>query len=195
MKKIEIMCEVSARHVHLSQKHLEELFGKDAELGVVKTLSQRTDFISDKRVDLVTEKTTLKNVAVLGPVRSNTQVEISRTDSFAIGLKNVPLRLSGDLIDTPGITLQSGDKQIKIDNGVIIARRHAHLSEEFAKEHNIADKQLIAVEIDGDRGGILNNLIARVSTKFVPAIHIDTDEANALGFSGGNVKILIENLN
>jgi len=192
---MKILCEVSARHVHLSREHLEQLFGKDAKLNILKEVTQPGQFLSDKRVDLVTPKTTFKNVAILGPVRSKTQVEISRTDSFALGLKDVPLRQSGDLDNTPGITLRSGETEIIIEKGVIIARRHAHLDIETSKKYNITDKQIVSIKFDGERGGTLTNVLARVSGNCSNAIHIDTDEANALGFFSGTAKLLIKKTN
>jgi len=189
---MKILCEVSARHVHLSQEHLETLFGKEATLEEVKALSQPGQYLADKRVDLVTEKTTMKNVAVLGPTRAQTQIEISRTDSFALGIKGVPVRQSGDLAGTPGVILQNGDKQVKLDSGIIVGQRHIHVDTEFAKENNLADNQIVSIEIEGDRGGILKNAVVRVNPNFAPAIHIDTDEANALGFAGcGEAKIIV----
>jgi len=187
--KVEILCEVSARHVHLSAEHLEILFGKGAQLTEVKPLSQPGQYLAEQRVDLVTDKTTFKNVAVLGPTRAKTQVELSRTDCFALGLKTVPVRQSGDLAGTPGVKLRNGDKEVAIEEGVIVGMRHVHLDDKFAATHDIKDNQIVSIKIQGERGGTLKNAVARVHPSFAPAIHIDTDEANAMGFTTGTAII------
>jgi len=178
------MCEVSVRHVHLSEGHVRELFGR-TELTKARDLSQPGQFLAIERVDLVTEKSIIRNVGIIGPSRGHTQVELSKTDCFALGLKNVPVRMSGDLGDAGDIILRTGDKEVKVKGGVIVAWRHVHLDPKTATEFGLIDGQVVSLEFDTERGGILNNAVVRVHPNYAPAAHIDTDEANALGFNQG----------
>ncbi|MCL2569665.1 MAG: phosphate propanoyltransferase [Firmicutes bacterium] len=187
---MKILCEISVRHVHISKEHVEILFGKGHQLKFVRELSQPGQFLASERVELVTAKSTIKNVAVLGPERTQTQVEISRTDCFALGLKNVPVRQSGNLVDSPAIILRTEKGEVKIDSGVIVAQRHIHMDTKTAKDNGFKDGQIISVKFGGSRGGTLNNTVVRVHDNFAPAVHIDSDEGNALGFCSGEVEIL-----
>ena len=186
---MKILCEISTRHVHLCKAHVEALFGE--ELEHVRDLSQPGQFLAKQRVSLVGPKNTLENVAVLGPARPETQVELCRTDTFALGLKNIPLRESGDLLDTPGMKLRAGEREVTIDRGVIVCNRHIHLDPKTAEDFGIVDKQIVKIKFDGPRGGVLDNTVVRVSKDFAPAIHIDADEGNAIGFvCGTDVEII-----
>ncbi|MCL2587228.1 MAG: phosphate propanoyltransferase [Firmicutes bacterium] len=187
---MKIMCEVSVRHVHLSSQHLQKLFGID-ELTPVRDLSQPGQYLAAERVDLVGPKSTLKNVAIIGPTRGETQVEVSITDGFALGLKNIPVRQSGELDETPGITIRALGGEAELPRGVIIARRHIHLDTKTAGENGFTDGQIVGLEFDTERGGRLDGAIVRVSDKFAPAVHIDSDEANAMRYiSGTSVFVL-----
>lgn len=185
---MKIPCELSVRHVHISEQHAQVLFG--GELGFVRELSQPGQFLSDKRVDLVTPKATIKGVAVLAPYRKQTQVEISRSDCFTLGLKNVPVRQSGDLENTPGIILRSQLGEVTIDSGVVVAQRHIHMTPKVADEKNLVDNQIVSLRFGGKRGGTLENVVVRVDENYAPMAHIDSDEANALGFVGGECEIV-----
>jgi len=154
------------------------LFNK--ELTPVRWLSQPGQFLSRERVDLVSNKATLQNVAIIGPVREKTQVELSLTDAFTLGLGNVPLRQSGELEGTNGLTLSVGERKVDLENGVIIAQRHIHLDPKTATKMGLVDGQVTSLEFDGIRGGRLDNTIVRVGKNYAPAIHLDTDEANAM---------------
>ena len=178
---MEIICETSMRHVHLSQEHLEELFGKGAQLNVVRDLSQPGQYLSDKRVTFVGPKNSIDNVAVLGPTRKVTQVEVSRTDSFMLGLKDVPVRQSGDLDGAPMIELRNKENGNCCNAYTIIAKRHIHLDVPTAQKWNIKDNQIVKIKVEGERGGVLNEAVARVHENFSAAVHIDSDESNALG--------------
>ena len=180
---MKILCEVSVRHVHLSVKDVEALFGKGAKLEFVRGLSQPNQFVAAQKVDIVGPKRTIEGVAVLGPARSETQVEISRTDCFTLGIKEVPVRQSGLLDGTPGITLKSGDKSIMLEKGVIVMQRHVHLDPASAKKNGLKDGQLVDLVIAGDRGGVLSNTVVRISESYAPAVHIDSDEGNAMASS------------
>ena len=175
MKKI--LVETSARHIHLSEEALEALFGKGATLTKKKDLSQPGQFACDEKVELVGPKSSMK-VSVLGPVRPATQVEISLTDARTLGV-TAAVRESGDIAGTAGITLRGPAGEYVMSEGVIAAKRHIHLTPETAAEFGVADKQIVKVKLDTERALIFDDVVVRVSPKFAPAMHIDTDESNA----------------
>lgn len=181
MATIKVPIEISARHVHLSEKDLERLFGEGYELTATKALSQRGQFAARETVTLGTPKDMIINVRLVGPVRKQSQVEISRTDALKLGL-NPPLRVSGGAEDSPGITLIDPEGQrLDLNEGVIIAQRHIHASPEDAKEHKLKDGDRVSVKVGGERGLTFDNVAVRVDPTFVWSFHIDTDEANAAG--------------
>ncbi len=177
-----IPIEVSARHLHLSQEHLEILFGKGHTLTPRKELSQPGQYACVEKVDVVGPKKTLTGVTVLGPVRSSTQVEISLTDARAIGV-TVPIRESGDTKGSAGCKLVGPAGEVELTEGVIAAKRHIHMTPADAAEYGVQDKQIVAVKTldDNGRGLIFRDVVVRVSEKFALAMHIDTDEGNAAG--------------
>lgn len=175
----QFMVETSARHVHVTQEHLEILFGKGYELTVKKMLSQPGQYASAERVDVVGPKKTLTGVSILGPVRSATQVELSLTDARSIGVA-APIRESGDIAGTPGCKLVGPCGEVEITEGVIAAKRHIHMTTADAAAMNVKDKDVVSVKIDTDgRSLIFGDVVVRVSDKFALAMHIDTDESNA----------------
>ncbi len=184
-----ILVETSARHLHVTQEHLEILFGKGYELGVKKMLSQPGQFASNERVDVVGPKSTLKGVSILGPVRPETQVEISATDARAIGVV-APIRESGDVAGSAPCKLVGPAGEVEIPQGVIVAKRHMHLTPAAAEEFGLKDKQICKIKLEGERALIFDEVVVRVKDSFAPAVHIDTDEANAAAFKGGNGIIL-----
>lgn len=186
---MKILCEVSVRHVHLSEADLKSLFGKDAELTVVRKISQPGQFLSDKKVDLVGPKRTIEGVSVLGPIRKETQVEISRTDCFTLGMKDVPVRGSGDLKGTPGMVVRAGGKSVELKNGVIVIQRHVHIDPETAKKNGFTDGQIVSIKVAGERGGILANTTVRTGAGHLNAVHLDSDEGNAFG-AGNEAEII-----
>ena len=174
-----VLVEVSARHVHVSQKDLEILFGADAVLTNKKDLSQPGQFACEERVDLVGPKGTQKGVSILGPVRPATQVEISLTDARKLGIA-APIRESGDIAGSPGCTLIGPNGSVDIDCGVVVAKRHIHVTPEEAALFRVMDKQIVKVQVgQEDRGLIFDQVVVRVNPNFSAAMHIDTDEANA----------------
>ncbi len=177
---------ISNRHIHLSEQDLETLFGKGYKLTVRNDLSQTGQFAAEETVNIEGPKASLKNVRILGPTRKETQVEISRTDSFALGVKP-PVRDSGHLTDTPGITLVGPKGRIALERGVIIAQRHIHMTEEEAQKFGVKDKDLVSVRVGGERGVVFHNVLIRVRNDFVLEMHIDTDEANAAILSNGQL--------
>jgi putative phosphotransacetylase len=178
MKKIHI--GVSARHIHLSQEHIDLLFGQGYMLKEFKPLSQPGQFAADEVISVQGPKGRMDNIRILGPARGDTQLEISRTDSYALGL-NPPLRQSGDIAGTPGIIIIGPAGVVAVEQGVIVAARHIHFHTKDALEWGITNKQMLKVKLNGERPLILENVLARVSDQFTLDLHIDTDEANAAG--------------
>ncbi len=177
---------VSARHLHLSPEHIEVLFGSGYELKQLKPLSQPNQFAAEETVAVYGTKGKFDKVRILGPARGVTQLEISRTDAFTLGL-NPPLRQSGHIEGTPGIRLVGPVGEITIDRGVIVAARHIHFHTDDAKKWGIVDKEFVKVRLSGERGMILDHVLARVSDQFKLDMHIDTDEANASGAATGDL--------
>ncbi len=172
--------ETSARHVHVSQADLEILFGKDAVLTKKKDLSQPGQYACEERVEVVGPKKSIAGVSILGPVRPATQVELSATDARSIGL-SAPIRESGDVAGSAGCKLVGPCGEIEISEGVIVAKRHIHLTPADAEELGVQDKEVVYVKVDTNgRKAILGDVVCRVSPSFARAMHIDTDEANAI---------------
>ena len=176
--------EASGRHVHLCREDVERLFGRGYRLTKVRDLSQPGQYVCKERVSLTGPKGTIHNVVILGPERKETQAEISMTDSLVLGIRP-PVRLSGDIAGTPGITITNGDRQIVTDKGVIIAKRHMHITPEDAARLHVKDKEALKIKVYGSRPVIFEDTIARVSSEFQTYVHIDYDEANACGFEKG----------
>lgn len=184
MEKEKVLVEVSARHVHITQADLEVLFGAGHTLTPKKPLSQPNQYAAEERVDLVGPKSTIKNVSILGPVRSASQVEVSLTDARSLGVDAI-IRESGHIDQTKGILLVGPKGQIALTGGVIAAKRHIHLTPVAATYYNVTDKQIVNVKVITDQRSItFGDVVIRVSASFAPAMHIDTDEANAAGISG-----------
>lgn len=181
---MKIMVETSARHIHVSEEHLAVLFGQGAMLTNKKDLSQPGQFACEERVTVVGPKGEMKNVSILGPVRPQTQVELSRTDARKIGI-DAPIRESGDLAGSPGCKLIGPKGEIEIECGVIVAKRHAHMTPADAEKFGVKDKQNIFIKLNfNDRMLIFGDVVARVSPSYALAVHIDTDEANAAALPG-----------
>lgn len=177
----EFIVETSARHVHVTQEHLEILFGKDYELTKKKDLSQPGQFACEERVTVVGPKKELAGVSILGPVRPETQVELSATDARSIGIA-APVRESGDIAGSGACKLIGPAGEIEISEGVIVAKRHIHLTPADAQELGVTDKQVVWVKLETpERSAILGDVVCRVSEKYARAMHIDTDESNAVG--------------
>lgn len=173
-----IPIEASGRHIHLSQKDSEILFGKDYNFTVVKELSQPGQFACKERVRLVGPKGIIEGVVVLGPVRNKTQVELSLTDARILGVKGT-LRISGDILNTPGLIITNGENILKLEEGVIVAKNHIHMTPVDAEKFNVKDGELVKVKVYSERPLIFEDVIIRVTEKSKLAMHIDYDEANA----------------
>lgn len=176
--------EASGRHVHLSRKELDALFGTGYELTKAKDLSQPGQYASKERLTVVGPKGAFHNVVILGPVRKESQVEVSLTDCLQLGVKP-PIRESGDIEGTPGIVLVNGDKSVSLDKGLIVAKRHVHMTPEDAEKLGVKNHDIVKVKVEGARPLIFDDVVIRVSPKFATYMHIDYDEANACGFSKG----------
>lgn len=178
---MQILIESSARHIHLSEIALKKLFGDAAVLTNKKDLSQPGQFACVERVDIIGPKGELKGVSILGPVRSHTQVELSLTDARKLGI-TPPVRESGDITSTPGCHLVGPSGTLDIDHGVIAAKRHIHLDPQSALKFKLNDRQIVSVAVKNlHRSVVFGDVVVRVSDNFVPAMHVDTDEANSAG--------------
>lgn len=176
---------VSNRHVHLSEEDTRALFGSEASLTRLRDLSQPGQFVAGELVQLAGPSGALTNVRVLGPARPQTQVEISRTDAYRLGVRP-PVRDSGQLGGTPGAVLLGPAGSVVLREGVIIAARHLHLPPDDASRLGLRDRQLVDVEIPGPRAGLMHRVLVRVHPRFVLELHLDTDEANAYFVQSGD---------
>ncbi len=177
--------ETSARHVHVTEETFKALFGEDAKMEVKKMLSQPGQFASTSRVDVVGPKNTIKNVSILGPERKANQVEMSLTDCRTLGV-DAPIRESGDIKGSAPIKIVGPKGEVELTEGLIVAKRHIHMTEEDAAEYGVKNGEIVSVKIESprERTAILGDVVVRVSPKFALAMHIDTDESNALGLQG-----------
>ena len=178
-----ILIETSARHVHVTKEHLEVLFGKGATLTHKKDLSQPGQFACEERVRIEGPKRAIDGVSILGPERPATQVEISLSDARSIGVK-APIRESGDVAGSAPCKIVGPAGEIEISEGVIVAKRHIHLTPADAEKFGVADKEIVCVRVEGERALTFDEVVCRVSEKFAPAMHVDTDESNAAALAG-----------
>ncbi len=187
----EVPIGVSGRHVHLTREHLYTLFGSGYELTKVKELMQPGQFAARETVTLVGPKGVLEKVRIIGPIRSYSQVELSRTDCFKLGV-TAPVRDSGDHEGSPGCVLVGPAGVVTLDRGVIIALRHIHLHTSDGKRYGLKDKDIVNVLAGGERGLIFTNVLVRVNPNNRLEFHIDTDEANACLLNNGDcVQVLV----
>ncbi len=171
--------ETSARHVHLTQEHLEILFGTGYELTKKKSLSQPGQYACEERVTVVGSKGEFKGISILGPVRKATQIELSATDARSIGIA-APLRESGDVAGSGACKIIGPVGEIEITEGVIVAKRHIHATPAEAEKLGVKDGEVVSVKIDTDgRSLIFGDVVVRVNVNYALAMHIDTDESNA----------------
>ncbi len=174
-----VLVETSARHVHVSRRVLDILFGEGYELTVKKDLSQPGQYACEERVQVIGPKSSFPAVSILGPVRPETQVELSAGDARSIGVK-APIRESGDLEGSAGCKLVGPKGEVELKDGVIIAKRHIHMTPEDAEKYCLEDKQVVSVRVDtAERSLVFGDVVVRVSPKYALAMHIDTDESNA----------------
>lgn len=181
---MKFLVETSARHVHVTKETLETLFGKGFELTVKKELSQPGQYASEQRVTVVGPKKELANVSILGPCRNADQVELSASDARSIGIA-APVRESGDIAGSGACKLVGPCGEVELKEGVIVAKRHIHMTPADAEEMGIKDKDVVWVKVNTNgRSLVFGDVVCRVSSSYALAMHIDTDEANAAGCAG-----------
>lgn len=190
MEEMRVPIGVSARHIHLTQAHVEALFGPGAALTEWKPLSQPKQYAAQEMVAVYGPKGSFPKVRILGPARNLTQLEISRTDAFTLGI-HPPVRESGNIAGTPGVRIVGPAGELTIGEGVIVAARHIHFHTSDALKWGIRDKQLLQVKAGGERGVIFDQVLARVSDNYALDMHIDTDEGNAAGIQTGEYGVIL----
>lgn len=191
MNNKEVPIGVSARHIHLTEEHIAKLFGDGYELKPLKPLSQPGQYAAEETVAIVGPKGRFDKVRILGPARRASQVEISKTDAFALGI-SPPVRESGNIEGTPGVRVVGPAGEVTLERGVIIAARHIHFHTKEAAAWGIVDKQLLRVRVGGERPLVFEDVIARVSDQYVLDMHIDTDEGNAAGVKTGDIAVVLD---
>ena len=184
LKRLFIELEASGRHVHVTKEQAMVLFGHP--LTPKRPLSQPGQYLANERVTVMGPKGKFENVAVLGPEREAGQVEISLTDGRTLGILP-PVRLSGNVANSPGAILRSDRGQVTLQEGVICAQRHIHMTPETAKQMGVRDKQTVKLQVFTDRPLVFDDVVVRVSEKFADFVHLDYDEANACGFQTGDL--------
>ncbi|MCF6466492.1 phosphate propanoyltransferase [Clostridium sp. Cult2] len=182
---------LSNRHIHLSEKDLDILFGQDYQLTKTKDLSQPGQYACEERVDIVGQKGTIKGVRVLGPERSKTQIEISISDAFKLGVKPV-VRNSGDIEGTPGVKVVGPKGEIDLEDGTIVAARHVHMHTADGEKFGVKDGDVVRIKTHGMRSVIFENVLARVKDNFALEMHVDIEEGNAAGVKNGDLVELIK---
>lgn len=177
---------LSNRHIHLSEREITILFGESYELTPFKPLSQPGQYAANEVVTIKGPKGSIEKVRVLGPARRQSQIEVSRTDCFALGVKP-PVRDSGDLQDSSGIEIVGPNGAVALEEGVIIAQRHIHMHTKDAESFGLEDKDRVYVRTGGDRSLIFENVLIRVADSFSLEFHVDTDEGNAASLQNGQI--------
>ena len=189
-KKEMVPVGISNRHIHLSQEALDKLFGRNYELNELKPLSQTGQYACKECLTLCGPKGVIEKVRILGPVRADTQVEILMSDTYKLGVPG-KVRLSGDIENTPGLTLFGPKGSFELSQGVVVAKRHIHMAPQDAERFGVLNNEEISLNIPGLRGGILDNVTIRVDESFTLECHLDTEEANAMGITPGlNLEII-----
>ncbi len=181
---------MSNKHIHLSQNDLDILYGEGYQLRKFKDLSQPDQYASEEKVDIQGPKGAIKGVRILGPVRPETQFELSISDAFKLGIEPI-IRNSGDIVDTPGAKIIGPKGQVDLEKGVIVAARHIHMHTSDAERFGVKDKDIVSVRVGGTRGLVFDNVLCRVSDKFALEMHIDMEEGNAAGIKNGDLVELI----
>lgn len=190
MRKIPI--GISGRHAHISQEHLEILFGEGYELTVFKDLTQPGQYATNERIDVISPNgMELKGVRILGPTRKATQVEVSRSDALRYCL-DAPVRSSGDIAGSGSCTIRGPKGEVKLEEGVIIADRHIHFSLEDAKEFDVKDGDVVSIHVSGEKSGILCDVLCRVHENFALDCHLDTDDGAAFMLNTGDTATLVK---
>jgi putative phosphotransacetylase len=182
---------MSNRHVHISKQHLELLFGEGHELTRMKDLSQPGQYACDEKIDIVGPKSTIKGVRILGPVRPETQIEVSMFDARTLGVDAV-VRPSGKLQGTPGCTIVGPKGQVELDKGVVVAARHIHMHTDDAPKFDLKDNDIVKVRVGEERAVVFENVVVRVHPEYALDMHIDIEEGNAAGIKNGDIGEIIK---
>ena len=190
-EKLFIPVEASGRHIHLSRADADSLFGEGYQFTKVKDLSQPGQYACKERVTVTGPKGSIHNVIVVGPERKQSQMEVSLTDALALGIK-APVRQSGDTKGSPGITVTNGSRSVTLAEGIIVAKRHIHMTPEDAQKFNVKDGEIVKVKVSGSRPVIFEDTVVRVSKDFRTYMHIDYDEANACGYNKDSWGIIVK---
>ncbi len=185
-----IPVNMSNRHIHVSQEHVELLFGEGHKLTLMKDLSQPGQFACDEKVDIIGPKSTIKGVRILGPVRPQTQLEVSIFDARTLGIDPV-VRPSGNIVNTPGCTIVGPKGQVVIGEGVIVAARHIHLHTTDGEKFGLKDKDIVKVRVGNERATVFEKVVVRVHDTFALDMHIDIEEGNAAGIKNGDTGEII----
>lgn len=186
----QIVIGVSNKHAHLSPADLQTLFGLDS-MTVFKPVRQPGEFAAEQTIAVHGPRTTFPKVRLMGPCRVKSQVELSRTDCIALGI-NAPVTQSGHLDNAGPIDIEGPLGRIHLEHGAMVAARHIHMGPSHARQLGVADQDLVQVSFGGERGGVLDNFIIRIKDNWIPEIHLDTDEANALGVKSGDTGELVK---
>lgn len=189
-QKREVVCNVSARHIHLSQAHVEALFGEGYQLTKLKDLMQPGQYAANETVAVIGPKGTFPKVRILGPARGDTQLEVSATDARTIGVQPV-VRMSGKVEGTPGFIIEGPKGRVTADRGAIVAARHIHATPADAERLGVKDGDMVRVRKTGDRAVVFENVAFRVNPNFALEMHLDTDEANAAFIKDGDMLEII----
>jgi propanediol utilization protein len=187
-----IPIEASGRHVHLSKNDIDKLFAKNYNLTPKRELSQPGQFLAEEKVKIIGNKGIIEKAAILGPARSRTQIELSKTDAVKLGI-DAPLRFSGDIKNSASAFIASKNNVIKLEEGVIIAKRHIHMTPEDAERLDVLDGEIVSVEALTERPIIFKDVLIRVNKDYHLNMHIDYDEANACLFKAGDKGKIIKN--
>lgn len=187
----EVPVSISARHIHVSKEDLEILFGASYKLTKFKDISQPGQYAAEEKVMLVGPRGSLTNIRILGPVRKETQVELSAADARILGVKAV-IRQSGKLSDTPGVLIIGPKGEVRIKKGCIVSERHIHMTKEDSQKFGVSDGQKVNVKVNSIRGGLLDNVYVRVRDDFALDMHIDVDDANAFNIKNGDMLEIIK---
>lgn len=189
--KTKLPIALSNKHIHVSQKDLEILFGVGYELTKMKDLSQPGQYACNEKVDVVGPKGTLKGVRILGPVRPDTQIEVSIADAFSLGVQPI-VRNSGELSETPGVKVVGPKGEVELEKGVIVAARHIHMHTSDGEEYGVKDKDIVSIRVPGPRGLVFDNVLVRVHPTYALEMHVDLEEGNASGVRNGDLVELIK---
>lgn len=189
--KTQLPIALSNRHIHLSQEHLDVLFGEGYELTKLKDLSQPGQFACEEKVDVIGPKRSLNGVRILGPVRGDTQFEVSVSDAVTLGVAPI-IRNSGDIANTPGAKIVGPKGEVELKDGIIVAARHIHMHTTDGEDFGVKDKDLVSIKVNGPRGLVFDNVLVRVNPAYALEMHVDIEEGNAAGVKNGDLVELIK---